>query len=296
MTCDCCPRYCEVDRQAGEKGFCRAGSVPSVALHDLHLWEEPPISGKRGSGAVFFSRCNLRCVFCQNHAISQGDEAGEEMPPERLADVFLSLEARGAHNVNLVSPTHFSLEIARAMRIARDRGLSIPFVYNSNGYDSPETLARMGGLADVYLPDLKYRSGDLSVRYSSAPGYFEHATRAIKEMSRQAGTALLGPDGTIRKGLIVRHLVLPGCVDDSILVLRWIKDNLPPGTYVSVMSQYYPCHRAAQFPQIDRRLTQDEYGRVLDEMDRLGLQNGFVQELSSAEPGYTPDFRRKSAR
>lgn len=256
------------------------------------MWEEPPISGTRGSGAVFFGRCNLRCVFCQNHDISRGDSPGREMTPEQLAGEFLALQGKGAHNINLVSPTHFSGPIAAAMRLARERGLAVPFVYNSNGYDSPETLARMDGLVDVYLPDLKYVSGELSGRYSSAPDYFRHASRAILEMSRQVGVPEFGDDGTIRRGLIVRHLVLPGCADDSIKVLRWTKDNLPAGTYVSVMSQYYPCHRAAEFPELNRRLTEDEYARVLDELDRLGLEDGFVQDLSSAEPDYTPDFSR----
>ncbi len=290
MTCDCCPRYCQADRRSGETGFCQAGALPRVALYDLHFWEEPPVSGTRGSGAVFFSRCNMRCVFCQNHAISQGDERGEEMSPDALARAFIALQERGAHNVNLVSPTHHSREIAEAIRIARGRGLTIPFVYNSNGYDSAETLARMDGLIQVYLPDLKYRSTELSARYSVTPSYFEHASRALVEMARQVGAPHLDEDGAIEKGLIVRHLVLPGCVDDTLEVLRWIKGNLPEGTFVSVMSQYYPCHLASRHPEIDRRLTEEEYVRVLDEVDRLGLGDGFIQELSSAESLYIPDF------
>ncbi len=295
MTCDCCPRYCPVDRETGETGFCRAGVSPRVALYDLHHWEEPPISGSRGSGAVFFSRCNLRCVFCQNHLISQGDVSGEEMDAEALAGVFLDLENRGAHNVNLVSPTHFSVEIAKAMKSGRSRGLTLPFVYNSNGYDSPETLARMDGLVDIYLPDLKYVSGELASRYSSAPTYFDHAAKAILEMSRQVGIPQLDDDGILKKGLVVRHLVLPGCADDSIQVLRWISDHLPKGTFVSVMAQYYPCHLAANYPEIDRRLTAREYDRVVDEVFRLGLDDGFIQELSSADENYTPDFAKKSS-
>jgi len=290
LRCDSCPRYCRVDRTAGEKGFCRAGILPEVSLWDLHLWEEPPISGDKGSGTVFFTRCNLRCVFCQNHDISQGDVSGTEMDAERLSRVFLSLERRGAHNVNLVSPTHFSQGIAEALRMAKDRGLGIPVVYNSNGYDSPETLERMAGLVDVYMPDLKYVDDDLAVRYSGAPSYFKHASRAILEMSRQVGVPQLDEAGIMKKGLMVRHLVLPGSVEDSLQVLRWIKDNLPAGTYVSVMAQYYPCHRAKQYPPLNRRLTGREYDRVVDEVYRLGLLDGFVQELSSAESKYTPDF------
>lgn len=239
---------------------------------------------------MFFSRCNLRCVFCQNHDISQGRLTGTEMDREHLSQVFLDLESRGAHNVNLVSPTHFSRGIAGELRMAKDRGLRIPVVYNSNGYDSPETLERMSGLVDVYMPDLKYFDDGLAVRYSGAPTYFERASRAILEMSRQVGVPLLDEAGVMIKGLMVRHLVLPGSVDDSLQVLRWVKDNLPSGTFVSVMAQYYPCHRAKQHPPLNRRLTSREYDRVVDEVFRLGLLDGFVQELSSAESKYTPDF------
>lgn len=292
--CDFCPRYCHVKRQVGERGFCRAGPVPHVALCDLHFWEEPPISGQKGSGAVFFSRCNMRCVFCQNHEISQGDEAweerGTEMSPERLARVFISLQERGAHNVNLVSPTHYAEPIARAIEIARRLGLLVPVVYNSNGYDSPETLARMDGLVQVYLPDLKYRSDDLSSRYSATPSYFKHASRAVLEMARQVGIPQLDERGVIKKGLMVRHLVLPGFVNNTLDLLRWMKDNLPKGIFTSVMSQYYPCHKADAYPELNRRLSREEYGRVLNEIHRLGLADGFVQDLSSADPSYTPDF------
>ena len=295
MRCDCCPRYCPVDRSAGQTGFCGAGPLPRVSLADLHMWEEPPISGERGSGAVFFTRCNLRCVFCQNHEISQGPVLGEEMDEERLCRVLLDLQSRGAHNVNLVSPTHHSGPIAKALRLAKDRGLIVPVVYNSNGYDSAETLARMNGLVDVYLPDLKYRDAGYAFRYSSAPSYFENACQAILEMSRQVGVPQLTAGGMMKKGLMVRHLVLPGCAQDSVRVLRWIKESLPEGTYVSVMAQYYPCHLANQYPPLDRRLTEKEYDLVVEEVFRLGLLDGFVQELSSAEPGYTPDFHRHSS-
>jgi len=289
VICVYCPRYCKVDRKKGERGFCRAGPNPKVALWDLHLWEEPCISGTRGSGAVFFSRCNLECLFCQNHAISRHDR-GREMQPEELCEVFLSLEKRGAHNINLVSPTHNSREIARAIEAAKEKGIGIPFVYNSNGYDSLETLEFMEGLIDVYLPDLKYWSDSLAMEYSSAPSYFKNAQKAILEMSRQVGTPVLDSQGIIMRGLIVRHLVLPGAISDSIQVLKWIKDNLPQGTYVSLMSQYYPTYRAKERPPLDRTLTQREYDRVLNEMIKLGLLDGYVQELSSATGDFTPDF------
>lgn len=288
-----CPRYCKVEREKGEKGYCQAGFNPRVALWDLHFWEEPCISGDKGSGAVFFSRCNLACVFCQNYRISHYDK-GVEMEPERLAEVFMELQDRGAHNINLVSPTHNSVQIAKALRIAKANGLSVPVVYNSNGYDSLETLALMEGLVDVYLPDLKYYDDRLALRFSSAPRYFFHARRAILEMSRQVGTPVLDDNGIIKRGLIVRHLVLPSCQDDSIKVLRWIKDNLPSGTYVSLMAQYYPAYEAENIPPLNRTLTQEEYDAVVDELFRLDLLDGYVQELSSAVDTYTPDFDKSS--
>lgn len=287
--CLSCPRYCGVNRQAGEKGFCGAGSVPEVAMADLHMWEEPPISGRAGSGAVFFVHCNLRCVFCQNHAISQGT-TGPQMPVGELADAFLGLQKRGAHNINLVSPTHYSFEVAKAIREAHERGLRVPVVYNSNGYDSSETLSAMEGLVDVYLPDIKYSDDALAVRYSAAPNYFHHASRAILEMSRQVGAPVFNEEGLVTRGLIVRHLVLPGHASDSIRLLKWVKDSLPKGTYLSLMAQYYPTHRAREFPEVNRNLRQAEYDRVLDALYALGLEDGFVQELSSADSHYTPKF------
>ncbi len=298
MGCVLCPRRCNVDRQAGDRGFCQAGWLPRVALADLHFWEEPCISGTRGSGAVFFSRCNLACVFCQNHDISQpgAGEIGEEMDPRGLKDIFFALEARGAHNINLVSPTHHSKVIAEAIELAKKEGIRIPFVYNSNGYESMETLRFMEGLIDVYLPDLKYHSDALAMRYSSAPSYFRHATSAILEMAHQVGTPVFDSQGIIRKGLIVRHLVLPGHVEDSKAVLRWIKGNLPAGTFVSVMAQYYPVHRALRFLELSRKLTRREYDEVIEECLKTGLEDGYFQELSSASPEYTPDFLRKDPR
>lgn len=292
MRCQFCPRYCRVDRGSGGIGFCEAGRYPTVSMADLHFWEEPCVSGDKGSGTVFFTRCNLRCVFCQNHKISQGPIAGSEMTPQNLARTFLSLQERGAHNVNLVSPTHFVGPVALAMREARELGLSIPFVYNTNAYDSEEGLTLIDGLVDIFLPDLKYASSELSGRYSAVPDYFERASRAILEMARQVGEPQFDSRGVMTRGLIVRHLVLPGCVDDSITLLRWIRDNLPKGTFVSVMSQYYPCHKTHLYPEIDRRLSQAEYDRVLEEVYLLGLE-GYVQDLESASSDYTPDFDRK---
>jgi putative pyruvate formate lyase activating enzyme len=267
--------------------------MPEVSLVGLHHWEEPSISGSRGSGTVFFPRCNLRCVFCQNHEISQGGR-GQAMTPERLARAFISLQERGAHNVNLVSPTHYSRQVASAIRISRELGLVIPIVYNSNGYESPEALSCLDGLVDVYLPDLKYCSDALALRYSSAPDYFAHATRAILEMSRQVGVPRFDDEGVIVSGLIVRHLVLPGCSHDSSEVLKWFATNLPRGTYLSLMSQYYPTHKAGMYPELNRRLRKTEYDGVLEAMSRLGISDGYVQGLSSASSAYKPDFSRSN--
>ncbi|HOB30885.1 MAG TPA: radical SAM protein [Bacillota bacterium] len=290
MGCTQCPRYCNVDRSQGELGFCRRGMLPEVAMADLHFWEEPCISGSNGSGAVFFSGCNLSCAFCQNYQISQSGRVGREYSVEALASIFLMLEGRGAHNINLVSPTHFSEKVAEAIRQARNMGLKIPFIYNSNGYESLETLEIMDGLIDVYLPDLKYFSDEIARKYSSAPSYFEHASKAILEMSRQVGIPQFDEQGVIQRGLIVRHLVLPGQIEDSKKVLRWIKEELPEGTYVSLMAQYCPVHRAKQYPEINRTLTWREYDEIVKELYDLELEDGYIQELASANTEFIPDF------
>jgi putative pyruvate formate lyase activating enzyme len=274
-------------------GFCRKGLLPEVAFSELHFWEEPCISGTGGSGAVFFSGCNLSCVFCQNYEISQNGRFGRVHDIEALASIFLTLERRGAHNINLVSPTQFSQKVAESIELAKRIGVRVPFVYNSNGYESPETLALMDGLIDVYLPDLKYFSDELATKYSSAPSYFEHASRAIIEMARQVGTPQLDDHGIIQKGLIVRHLVLPGQIEDSKKILRWIKENLPRGTYVSLMAQYCPVNKAGDYSEINRTLTREEYEEIVDVLYDLELEDGYIQEMSSASNEFIPDFGLK---
>lgn len=293
MKCTQCPRYCTVDRSSGELGFCRKGLLPEVAFAELHFWEEPCISGTGGSGAVFFSGCNLSCVFCQNYEISQNGRFGRVHDIEALASIFLTLERRGAHNINLVSPTQFSQKVAESIELAKRIGVRVPFVYNSNGYESPETLALMDGLIDVYLPDLKYFSDELATKYSSAPSYFEHASRAIIEMARQVGTPQLDDHGIIQKGLIVRHLVLPGQIEDSKKILRWIKENLPRGTYVSLMAQYCPVNKAGDYSEINRTLTREEYEEIVDVLYDSELEDGYIQEMSSASNEFIPDFGLK---
>ncbi|NTV90091.1 MAG: radical SAM protein [Clostridiales bacterium] len=288
MVCNLCPRKCNVDRDV-KTGFCGSGNSPAVAKAFLHKWEEPCISGTNGSGTVFFSGCNLRCVFCQNHTLSH-DNFGSKISVERLAEIFLELQSAGAHNINLVTPSHFALQIREAVLRAKAQGLIIPVVYNSNGYDSLEALHLLEGVVSVYLPDIKYFSSETSWRYSSAADYFEVASAAVKEMFRQVGPPTLDGEGLIKRGLIIRHLILPGQSEDSINILKWIGAELGTEVYISLMSQYTPMHNSTKCPEIDRRITSREYSKVVDCLYRLGLENGYVQERSSASEEYTPDF------
>ncbi len=287
--CCLCPRMCGKNRLLGEVGFCGAGALPRAALASLHHWEEPCISGTRGSGAVFFSHCNLRCVFCQNHEISH-EGFGRDLSVEHLAAVFLRLMDKGAHSIDLVTPSHFLPQIACAIELARHGGLAIPVVYNSSAYESPEALARLEGLVDVYLPDIKYWDDRLARRYSSAPDYFSCATRAILEMHRQVGTAAFSEEGIMTRGVLVRHLVLPGHAGDSKKVLSWVRTHLPRDIYVSIMSQYVPMHLAPRFPEISRPVEEAEYEEVLDYFEEIGLENGFMQEAASQDTSFVPRF------
>lgn len=284
--CTICPRSCGTDRSR-TVGFCGMGGNPVVARAFLHMWEEPCISGTRGSGTVFFSGCNLRCVHCQNHRISHGN-FGRELTTEQLASVFLSLQEKGAHNINLVTPAHFVKQIKSALEAAN--GLKLPVVYNSNGYESPEGLSLMEGVADVYLPDLKYCSPGISSKYSGAADYFKVASAAIQAMYGQVGPPVFNDEGVMTRGMIIRHLILPGLASESVKILRWIRENLPGDVHVSLMSQYTPYHRACEFPEINRRITRREYEKVLDSFYRLGFENGYVQERDSAGEEYIPEF------
>ena len=287
-SCDFCPRRCRVDRPAGELGVCGCPYLPRVAHTQLHHGEEPCLSGTRGSGTVFFGGCNLRCVFCQNHDISTRP-VGAAVTPSELAAVFLEQQKRGAHNVNLVSPTQYSGPVAEALRLARTGGLSIPVVYNCNGYETVQGLRRLEGLVDVYLPDLKYHDDDLARRYSSAPGYFAAATAALREMARQTGGATFDREGLLTRGVLVRHLVLPGGAADSSQVLTWLARELPEA-HLSLMAQYTPVHRAREFPELARRLRPEEYEPLLDLCDELGLDRGYRQAPGAAGEEYIPDF------
>ena len=289
-SCTLCPRDCRVDRTTGAGGVCRTGHLASVSHALLHFGEEPVISGASGSGTVFFTGCNLKCLFCQNYQLSWLLE-GEPATDEELAAMMLGLQARGAHNINLVSPSHVVLPILRALRIALAEGLRIPLVWNSNGYDSLAVLQALEGIVDIYLPDLKYHSPDLSKRYSAAPDYFARASDAVREMSLQQPALDLAADGTARKGLVVRHLILPGAVEDTLVLLDWIGMSLSPYIGLSLMSQFHPCYEAPA--EIRRSVSPEEYRRAADRAQAMGLDHLFLQpEPFRADEHLVPDFRK----
>ena len=289
-ACTLCPRDCRIDRTKGAAGVCGTGPFASVSHALLHFGEEPVISGKAGSGTVFFTGCNLKCLFCQNYQLSWLHE-GKPAPDEALAGLMLGLQARGAHNINLVSPSHVVLPILRALRLAVADGLDIPLVWNSNGYDSLEVVRALEGIVDVYLPDVKYHSAAISKRYSAAADYFARASEAVREMSIQQPVLDTGPDGTARRGLVVRHLILPGAVDDTIAVLKWIRENLSPYIGLSLMSQYHPCFRAPG--EIQRGVSPEEYGRAVKAALSLGFDHLFLQpEPFGPDEHLMPDFRK----
>ena len=293
--CTLCPRNCHADRLAGQLGFCGQTAELKAARAALHYWEEPCISGTSasaalGSGAVFFSGCSLQCVFCQNHNIAMGKE-GRLISVERLTKIFLGLQDKGAANINLVTGTHFIPQIVRALFTAKAQGLAIPIVYNTGSYEKIASLRLLEGLIDIYLPDLKYFSPELSAKYSHADDYFEVASAAIAEMHRQVGPPVIDPDtGLMKKGIIVRHLLLPGETKDSKKVLRYLHETYKNDIYVSIMNQYTPLEHTAQLPPLNRRVTETEYGRVLTFAERLGIERGFYQEGDTVGESFIPDF------
>ena len=287
--CEICPRGCGINRTAGKAGWCHAPLLPKVALVSGHLWEEPPISGTKGSGTIFFSHCNLGCVFCQNHTISQ-EGFGQEVSILRLAEIFLEQQERGFHNINLVSAVQFIPQVAKALESARAQGLRIPVVYNSNGYESLTGLRMLDGLVDIYLPDFKYWNNDLGVSYSHAPHYRETAAAAILEMRRQVPQDVFDAEGLLQKGLLLRHLILPGQYRDSMRILDWVRASLGEETLVSLMSQYTHLYHAKEIKALSRKLTTFEYEKVIDYFFEIGLKNGFMQKRSSATGEYTPTF------
>ena len=289
-NCTLCPRNCKVNRNNGKIGFCRAGIKPKIALADLHFYEEPCISGKEGSGTVFFTGCNLVCKFCQNYKISQ-EFLGEEIEIEDLANKFLELQNKGANNINLVTGFMFVPQIIEALKIAKKNGLNIPIVYNSSGYESVQTLKMLEGYIDIYLPDLKYSYDELGKNLSNVDNYFETSKLALKEMKRQVGSEMIFcENGMLKHGMIVRHLVLPNHLQNSKKTLKWIKENLGKDTYVSVMAQYFPCYKAKDDKDIGRKITREEYDEIVKYFNSLGLHNGYMQDIEEYEEKYVPDF------
>lgn len=284
-NCQICPRQCGADR-THKLGVCSGGEKVRVALASLHQWEEPCISIGKGSGTVFFSGCTLKCVYCQNHEISSGN-AGIEITIEQLAKTFLELQNKGASNINLVTPTHYTPQIIQALKLAE---LSIPVIYNCSGYERVETLRLLDGLVDIYLTDIKYFDTEVSAKYSKAPDYFKAASQSVLEMIRQTGPACFDTDGKMIKGVIIRHLVLPGMVEQTKKILDWIWDNLPHDTYISLMNQYFPSGQAFLYPELCRHTTQEEYDQAVDYLIEKGFENGFLQEAEAATEEYVPHF------
>ena len=285
--CEICPRKCKVNRYE-KKGYCRCDDKVRIALVSKHYFEEPCISGRNGSGTIFFSNCNLNCIFCQNHDISQGGK-GIDVTIERLAEIMLEQQERGANNINLVTPTMYVEQIIKAIDIAKKNGLNIPIVYNTNGYEEVETIKKLNGYIDIYLPDFKYFTNELAIKYSKAPNYFEKVTSALIEMQSQFDEYVF--DGEImKKGMIVRHLVLPNHIQNSKNILKWIKDNLRKDIYVSVMAQYFPTYKAIGDELIGRKLSFSEYRKIEQYFYSLDIENGYIQDLGKHEEEFVPDF------
>lgn len=288
-SCTLCPRECHVNRSAGELGFCRQTDKVAAARASLHMWEEPCISGKEGSGTVFFSGCSLGCVFCQNYRISDGS-TGKIIGIERLAKIFMELQEKKANNINLVTPTHFVIQIIEAIQLARRMGFKLPVVYNTSGYEKQETLKLLEGYVDIYLPDLKYASGWRSKRYSGAENYFMYAKKALKEMVRQIGDPVFDERGIMKRGVIVRHLVLPGGVEDSKKIIQYLYETYHNKIYISIMNQFTPVHRRKGYEELNRKVTEEEYNEVVNFAVDLGVENGFIQEGETAQESFIPDF------
>lgn len=283
MICSACPRHCNIDREVST-GYCQCGDKFRLARAALHFWEEPCISGKNGSGTVFFSGCNLRCTFCQNYEIST-ENKGIEVSDDRLIEIFEGLVSQGAENINLVNPTHYAMRLARVLERWKS---PVPVVYNTSAYEEYEAIRALDGLVDIYLPDLKYIRPDKALRYSRAEDYFEKASRAIVEMRRQVVDSF-DDRGMMKSGVIVRHLILPKNTNSSLEILTWLKENVPD-TYISLMAQYTPCGELSTTPELNRKITEREYNKVLDFAIESGFEKIFVQQLSSASENFIPEF------
>lgn len=275
--CKVCPHQCKVNRLVGQQGFCRSGKEVIISSYNAHFGEEPPLVGSSGSGTIFFTNCNLRCVYCQNYPISQLGN-GNKVTLLELAKIMLELQKRRCHNINLVTPTHFVPQILKGLQLAIKMGLRIPIVYNTSGYESVGTLKLLDGVVDIYLPDARYADSKIAKKYSAAPNYFEVMKKALKEMYRQVGELIINKSGVAHSGLIVRHLVLPGGLSGSRKIMRFIAREISPHTYISLMAQYFPAYQASQFPLLSRKINREEYNEVLQVFKVEGLENGWFQE------------------
>ena len=287
--CQICPHNCKVNRLDGKMGRCKCNNNVKIALASVHHFEEPCISGKNGSGTVFFSGCNLNCKFCQNYEISQLGK-GVEISIDELADVFIKQQEKGVHNINLVTPTMYVYQIMEAIKIARKNGLNIPIIYNSNGYENVQTIKDLEGYIDVYLPDLKYYDNEIGLKYSGIKNYFQYASKAILEMYNQVGSPKFDENGIITSGVMIRHLVLPNNIENSKNVLRWIKENINEDVYINIMAQYFPTYKAKDIKELNRKLSKDEYEKIENYVYELDIKNGYIQELGEHEEEYVPDF------
>ncbi len=291
MLTDCklCPRECGVNREKGESGFCGAGNTVKIARSALHFWEEPCISGENGSGTVFFSHCNMKCVFCQNYEISTKNK-GKIITVADLAGEFLKLQKLSAHNINLVTPTHYIPQIIAALDTARKDGLKLPVVYNCGGYESVESIKRLSGHVDIYMPDMKYFSDKYAIKYSSAPGYFNVASAALSEMVEQVGKPVFDKNGIMTRGVIVRHMMLPGLLSETKKIIDYLYDMYGNDIYISLMSQYTPMKNVESFPEINRKLKAEHYDAMVSYCIEKGIKNAFVQDGDAASESFIPDF------
>lgn len=288
-SCTICPHMCKVNRNKNQKGRCRCDKSIKIGLSHLHHFEEPCISGIGGSGTIFFSNCNLNCIYCQNYEISQLG-VGKEISVEHLAKLFLKQQKQGAENINLVTPTMYVYQIIEAIKIAKKSGLNIPIIYNSNGYENIETIKLLNGYIDIYLPDFKYYDNNLGKKYSNIDNYFDIASKAIYEMYLQVGLPKFDENGLIEKGLIIRHLILPNHIQNTKNILDWIRENMPKDIYISIMAQYFPTYKAKEDNLINRKLNKKEYKEVLNYLYSLDFKNGYFQELGKHEEEYVPNF------
>ena len=287
--CRLCSRECGVDRTNGELGFCRSSDKIFASRAALHHWEEPCLSGTKGSGTVFFSSCSLGCVFCQNYEISTGG-AGKEISIERLSEIFLELQSQGAHNINLVTPTHFVPQIREAIILSKKSGLTLPIVYNTGSYDTLETIRSLEGLIDIYLPDLKYFDDKYAIKYSRAKNYFNTASEAIKEMYRQVGKPSFNEEGIMTRGIIVRHMMLPGLLFDSKKIIDYLYNTYGDSIYISIMNQYTPTNQAKEYKEISKPLNNRHYEALIDYALTIGITKAFIQEEGTASESFIPAF------